>query len=107
MTYEVIISEPAEAEASEAFLWPNRVSPGFAKRWYSGLLDAIDSLNTFPKRCPLAPENESFPDVEVRHLIYRQGKTVYRIVFCIFEPDAVRVLHIRHAAREYGGAQTD
>ena len=107
MIYEVITSEPAEAEAAEAYLWLNRVSPEFANRWYSGLLDEIASLDTFPKRCPLAPENDDFPDTEVRHLIYRQGKTVYRILYCILEPDTVRVLHIRHGARKYGSSADD
>ena len=74
MIYEVITSEPAEAEASEAYLWLNRVSPGFANRWYSGLLDEIASLDTFPKCCPLAPENDDFPYTEVRQLLYRPGQ---------------------------------
>ena len=104
MTYQVFTSEPAEAEATEAFLSLNRLSPDVAKRWYDGLLDAIASLDTFPKRCALAPENKDFQDNEVRHLIYRRRRIVYRILFCIIEPDTVRVLHIRHSARHFGTA---
>ena len=107
MSYEIVMSEPAETEASDGFLWLNRLSPEFAARWYDGLLEAITSLDTFPRRCPLAPENDDFPDTDVRQLIYRQGRTVYRILFCIIEPDTVRVLHIRHAARQYGVSSTD
>ena len=101
MNYEVIVSETAETEAQEAYLWLLGVSPEFAGRWYDGLLDTIASLDTFPKRCPLAPENEDFPDTEVRHLIYRQGRTIYRILYCLLEPTTVRILHIRHGAQRY------
>ena len=107
MSYDVITSETAEAEAAEAYLWLNRLSPNFAARWYEGLLDAIASLDTFPKRCPLAPENDDFPDVEVRQHLYQKGKTSYRILFCILEPDTVRILHIRHAARQYGDTRSE
>ena len=103
MSYEVFTSETAEAEAEEAYLWLNRLSPKFAGRWYDGLLDAVATLDTFPNRCPLAPENDDFPDSEVRQLIYRNGRTIYRILFCVIEPNLVRVLHIRHSARRYGG----
>ena len=102
MNYEVITSEVAEAEASDAFLWHNRVSPTFAARWYSGLLETIASLDTFPRRCPLALENDDFPDKDVRQLLYRQGRTSYRILFCIIEPDIVRVLHVRNSSRNFG-----
>ena len=104
MSYQVFTSEPAETEATEAFLSLNRLSPDFAKRWYDGLLDAIASLDTFPKRCALAPENVDFTDIEVRQLLYGRRRTVYRILFCIIEPDTVRILHIRHSARQFGTA---
>lgn len=107
MNYEVVTSEIAEAEAADAYLWLNRLSPDFAASWYDGLLDAVASLDTFPKRCPVAPENEDFPDVEVRQHLYKRGRTVYRILFCILEPDIVRVLHIRHVARQYGASDPD
>lgn len=104
MVYDVIMSEPAESEATEAFLWLNHVAPDFAGRWYEGLLGAIASLATFPKRCPVAPENDEFPDATIRQLLYPQGKTVYRVLFCIIEPDTVRVLHIRHSAQQNDGS---
>lgn len=62
MNYEVIVSEPAEAEAEEAFIWLNRLTVDFSAVWYDGLLDAIASLSAFPNRCPIAPENKDFPD---------------------------------------------
>ncbi len=100
MTYDIIWSETAEAEADAAFLWFTRTSPDFARRWYSGLLEVAGSLDEFPTRCPLAPENEDVPTVEVRHLLYRTGRTVYRIIFCILNEDTVRILYIRHGAQQ-------
>lgn len=65
--------------------------------------DAIASLNTFPERCPLAPESGSFP-FEVRQLLYGHKPHVYRILFTIDE-QVVKILHIRHARRRPIGKQ--
>lgn len=80
MNYEVLLSEPAEAEADAAFLRVLRYSPDFAGEWYDGFLKAIDSLSVFPGRCPVAPENDDFPGREVRQYLYRKGRVVYRIL---------------------------
>ena len=102
MNYEVFLSEPAEAEAQKAFLWLVRFSPDFAGEWYDGFLQAIASLSTFPGRCPLAPENDDFPDRDVHQHLYQKGKTAYRILFDILGEDVVRVMHVRHAAQSAG-----
>ena len=61
MKYRIEISSAAEAEADSAFLRLSQVtSPVKASQWYSGLLQAVESLSQMPKRCPLAPENEYF-----------------------------------------------
>lgn len=66
MKYRIEISSVAEAEADSAFLRFSQVaSPARASQWYSGLLQAIESLSQMPKRCPLALENEYFSQ-EVR-----------------------------------------
>ncbi len=68
----------------------------------------VQKLSTFPTRCSLAPENELF-DVQVRQMLYREGRTVYRILFFIVdadgdgEPDTVRILHVRHASQPHLG----
>jgi plasmid stabilization system protein ParE len=105
MTYDVIISEVAEAEAEEAYFWLMGKLPNFAGRWYDGLLDAIASLDTFPNGHSYARENDDFPDMEVRQLIYRQGRTVYRVLYTVIEPNIVKVLHVRHASRQYGSSE--
>ena len=56
-------------------------NPGYAERWQEGLEQATVSLETFPRRCPLAHENESFP-YEVRQLLYAS----HRILFTLLVP---------------------
>ncbi|MDM9384533.1 hypothetical protein QUB80_28095 [Chlorogloeopsis sp. ULAP01] len=54
MEYRIEISSVAEADADNAFLWMSQVtSTTTASQWYSGLLQAIESLSQMPKRCPL------------------------------------------------------
>lgn len=103
MKYRIEISSVAEAEADGAFLRLSQVtSPAKASQWYSGLLQAIESLSQMPKRCSLARENEYFSQ-EIRQLLYRQGRTSYRILFTVLEEQnisTVRILHIRHASQQ-------
>ena len=68
-------------------------------QWYCDIVDAIATLESFPTRCHLAPENESFP-FELRQLRHGKRRNAYRILFTIQE-DRVHVLHIRHSARDW------
>lgn len=67
-------------------------------QWAEQLEAAIDSLSAMPLRCPLAPENATFP-FEIRQLLYGRKGHVYRILFTI-SGDVVIVLHIRHGRQE-------
>lgn len=67
-------------------------------RWFRGLERGVASLAEFPKRCPLAPENNNFP-FEVRHLLYGRKPNIYRVVFTV-KSDKVIILHILHGRRE-------
>ncbi len=110
MTYHIEISSVAEAEVDGAFLKLSQItSPQTASQWYAGLLKAIDSLSSMPKRCPLARENEYFSH-EIRQLLYGKGRNSYRILFTILEREdiaTVRILHIRHAAQKTLGMNGD
>lgn len=103
MRYQIEISSVAEAEADSAFLRMSQViSLERARRWYEGLLRAIESLSEMPKRCPLARENDYFTQ-EIRQLLYGRGRNSYRILFTVVEGEkvsTVRILHIRHAAQQ-------
>src|SRR5712691_3194337 len=69
MTYSVIIQPQAEADIEAAYLWKHDNAPQAAARWFVGIVEAINALDQFPARCPLAPENEHFPQ-EIRQLLY-------------------------------------
>jgi plasmid stabilization system protein ParE len=103
MKYRIEISSIAEAEADGAFLQLSQVtSPVKTSQWYSGLMQAIESLSQMPRRCSLARENEYFSQ-EIRQLLYGRGRNLYRVLFTILEGQdmsTVRILHIRHASQQ-------
>ena len=110
MKYRIEISSIAEAEADRAFLRLSQIAaPATAKQWYAGLIQAIESLSQMPKRCSLARENPHFSQ-EIRQLVYGKGRNSYRILFTILEEQetpTVRILHIRHAAQQTLGEDSD
>jgi len=72
-------------------------SPEAADRWLAVMLLAIHGLHSMPERCPLALEeqfNLSKGKPRLRQLIVGN----YRVIFTV-KGRAVRVLHVRHAAR--------
>ena len=103
MTYRVDLSSVAKAEADAAFLNFSRYATvEKAQSWYQGLIKAISSLQTMPRRCAIARENDFFSQ-EIRQLIYGKGKHTYRILFTVLEELAqptVRILHIRNASQQ-------
>ncbi|YAF98647.1 MAG: type II toxin-antitoxin system RelE/ParE family toxin [Nodularia sp. CChRGM 3473] len=110
MKYRIEISSVAEAEADGTFLRLSQVtSPAEASQWYSGLLQAIESLSQMPKRCPLARENEYFSQ-EIRQLLYGRGRNSYRVLFTVLEgqnTSTVRILHIRYASQQTIGEKSE
>ena len=99
MIYRIIIEPTAEQGIRDAVRWKTaRVSPALAARWYNGLLKKVDTLKTHSSRCPLAAENDKFPE-DLRELIYGKRRNTYRIVFTI-RADTVHVLFVHHAARD-------
>jgi plasmid stabilization system protein ParE len=103
MKYRIEISSVAESETDGAFLNLSQLtSPVKASQWYSGLLEAIESLSVMPNRCSFARENEYFSQ-EIRQLIYGKGRNSYRILFTILEigeVQTVRILHVRHSSQQ-------
>jgi plasmid stabilization system protein ParE len=99
MTYHVVIQPNAEAELDAAYRYRHARAPQAAVQWFAGIVEAINSLEQFPARCPLAPENGHFAE-EIRQLLYGARRDVFRILFTI-QGDTVHVLHIRHGAQQY------
>jgi len=73
-----------------------RAAPDVVDRWFTGLIDAIRSLSTMPKRCSLIPEHWMFED-EFRHLLYGSRRHQKRIII-FFESNVVNVVHYRHGS---------
>ena len=99
MTYDVVLTDRADAEMEAVYQWwaENR-SQSQAAKWYNTLADAMESLANNPDRCPLARENDRFP-MEIRDLYFGVGRRrTHRAVFTI-RPDKVLVLSIRHLAQ--------
>jgi plasmid stabilization system protein ParE len=111
-TYRVDVSEAAELEADQIYLWIQQRSPDAAHRWYTGLLQAFDTLTRFPHRCAALPGR---PDI--RRLLYGNYWIISRIVEVAestaaaagapAEEPSVRILHIHHAARDAPRSASD
>ncbi len=110
MIYQIDLSSVAEAEADRAFINLSQVtSIEQAKIWYDGLLLAIRSLSTMPRRCSLARESDNFSG-EIRQLLYGRERNCHRIIFSIVETDTinvVRILHVRNAAQQTIGEELE
>ena len=99
MTYKIFVAPAAKAELREAYNFIRRDSPAAATRWIKDARKKIRTLNRFPERCNLAPENPSFPE-PVRELFYGSGnRGTYRILFVIRDR-TVWVLHVRHGSMD-------
>ena len=46
-----------------------RADTDVALEWYAGLEAALNGLREFPLRCPLARENDQFPEIGLRQLV--------------------------------------
>lgn len=98
MTYHVIVTRTADAEAMEAFRWYAERSPEVARRWYQSLERAMKTLETHPARHPVSEDDSEALGREVRIKLYGRRRGIFRILFAI-EGETVWVLRIRHSAR--------
>lgn len=102
MNFIVETSEVAEAEIEAAFLRLSAYDPEFAGRWLEGLTRAIISLETLPRRHERV-QMEGAAGRETRRMLYRNGRTVYRLIFTLVDADddgeeeTVRILQVRPA----------
>ena len=100
MAYKPILTPQAESDIAEAFAYLSERAPEAAARWYRHVREGIASLAEMPLRCPMAPEGAKL-GLELRHLLYGNRPSIYRIVFRVVEEvREVHVLAIRHAARK-------
>lgn len=100
MAYRVELTFRAERDLHYVFYRISADDSGVAARWYFGLEDAIRTLRSFPRRCPVAPESE-LSKSELRHLLYGSKRDVYRVIYDIDEPrKLIRIRAVRHTAMD-------
>jgi toxin ParE1/3/4 len=96
MTYHVEITSRAERDLRDVYWRIHANDSPQAFTWFNGLEAMIYSLDKYPRRGAVAPENKN-----LRHLLYGAKPRVYRIIYEIDERNRkVSVLHVRHWARD-------
>ena len=98
MTYRVVFTPRARADALRAFRWRSERSPTAAARWYAGLEKAIARLRTLPERHPIAEDETKAVGTTLREMIHGRKPGTYRILFSI-EGDTVVLHYVRHSAQ--------
>jgi len=91
-----------DLESIAAFIQKNS-SFAVAEKWFNRAMADIHSLKKLPGRCPIAQQLEEFGH-QIRILLNGRAKRAYKIYYLIdFKTPStgiVRVLHLRHWARE-------
>ena len=97
MNYRVILQPRALAQLEEQYETIAKESPTAAARWFNGFVTALDGLSDFPQSYPVAAESR-IVGREVRQLLFGKRTGIRRAYFVIVD-DTVRILSIRHSAR--------
>jgi toxin ParE1/3/4 len=88
---KVIWSPLAVERAYEEARYIAQDNPGAALRWFEGLFQSTDRLESFPQSGQVVPEIGS---EEYREIAYRSHRVIYRA-----EPNVVSILTVRRAKR--------
>jgi toxin ParE1/3/4 len=100
MAYLIELANRAVRDLETLYVEKNALESRTAARWYEGLEEAVYTLGTYPRRCPLASEVRRVKR-PLRHLLYGKQPHVYRVIYEIDElRKTVWVLTIRHGARQ-------
>ena len=91
--YQVNLSQQAQNDLEQIFYYIADDSINNASNFILQLEKKVYSLELFPDRHPLIPENEFF-GTDYRHLIYKKYRIVYRIA-----ERSVFILRIFHGAK--------
>jgi plasmid stabilization system protein ParE len=91
--FRVRITRTAERDIEEIWNFTAQNSPPAAEQFIDRLEEQIETLEHFPERCPLIPENEIL-GTRYRHLLYGNYRSVFRIA-----KKMVYVLRVIHGAR--------
>ena len=102
MSLHVAIARKAAREIEEQYNWLAERSEAAANRWRNSLLEAIDTLEDNPDRCPEALEAEWHEGL--RQLLHGKRRQVHRILFEI-RGTTVVILRVRHSAQDFLGPE--
>ena len=91
--FRVRITRAAERDIEETWNFIAHDSHEEANKFVRRLEEQIKTLETFPERCPLIPENEIL-GTRYRHLLYGNYRSVFRIA-----RKTAYVLRVIHGAR--------
>ncbi|ABQ25467.1 type II toxin-antitoxin system RelE/ParE family toxin [Geotalea uraniireducens] len=91
--FQVEITPIAEADIEDIWTFIAEDSPEAATAFILELESQLTTLESFPERCPLVPENEIL-STRFRHLIYGNYRTIFRIA-----GRTVYVLRVIHGSR--------
>ena len=91
--FRVEITRTAERDLRSIFEYITQESREAAVRWLAEIDRQIETLERFPKRCPVIPESEELGR-EYRHLILGHYRTLFRI-----EGKRVLILRVVHGAQ--------
>jgi len=91
--FRVRITRTAERDLEEALAFIAQDNLQEAEKFICNLEEQIDTLERFPERCPLIPENEML-GTRYRHLLYGNYRSVFRIA-----GKTVYVLRVIHGSR--------
>ena len=91
--FKVEITEAAEKDVAEIWEYIAQDKPDAATAFIIHLEEQIGTLERFPERCPLVPENELL-GAAYRHLLYGNYRTLFKIV-----GSRVIILRMLHGAR--------
>lgn len=95
MTKKISVEITATSESDVAEIWEYiaQDKPEAATAFVLRLEEQIGTLEEFPERCQLVPENELL-GTAYRHLVYGNYRTVFRIV-----GDRVIIMRVLHGTR--------
>jgi toxin ParE1/3/4 len=95
MQYLVKLTDRALRDMEAIYEFIEADSSASAFEWFNALAAAIYSLERFPERGAVIPE-----DKKLRHLLFGKRRSKYRIIYALDKgKNAVNILHIRHGAR--------
>lgn len=96
MAYRVKITFRAEHDLADIYQSIEAETSARARQWFDGMGKAMNSLDEYPNRNPLTPEERTS-----RHLLYGKKPYVYRIIYEVDEETStVYITHIRAPGRD-------